>query len=245
TGPRAQEGRGFYNEFGIEQAVGFASIKDGEWFHKIGVGLLQKNGDVYDFAQAYKIRPAEFEVITGENQIQITCRSAFCDGIAYVLKKLIQLQEDGFDVQYELINRGEQIIETDEYMHNFMAINGEGIGPDYELDFPFEIQPDGFNKTVNDEKVVDIGKRKITFNGHPTQDFFFSNLSGGQQVTASWTLTHEGAKIGLSETCDFKTASINLWGIGYVVSPEIFKHIKLLPQQSTQWSRSYRFFSLD
>ena len=33
-------GRGYYNEFDIDEPSGFQEAQVGEWFHKIGVGLL-------------------------------------------------------------------------------------------------------------------------------------------------------------------------------------------------------------
>ncbi|MGB5270962.1 MAG: hypothetical protein WBN52_10700 [Eudoraea sp.] len=33
-------GKGFYNEFGIDKALGFDETDIGGWFHKIGIGLL-------------------------------------------------------------------------------------------------------------------------------------------------------------------------------------------------------------
>ena len=35
-------GKGFTTEFGIDNALGFYEAKKGEWFHKIGVGVLKK-----------------------------------------------------------------------------------------------------------------------------------------------------------------------------------------------------------
>ena len=46
-------GKGFYNEFGIDNALGFDEAKSGEWFHKIGIGLLKKEGDEYLFHKKY------------------------------------------------------------------------------------------------------------------------------------------------------------------------------------------------
>ena len=39
---KMQIGKGFYNEFGIDTALGFNDAIIGDWFHKIGVGLLKK-----------------------------------------------------------------------------------------------------------------------------------------------------------------------------------------------------------
>ena len=47
-------GKGFYNEFGIDNALGFEEAKIGEWFHKIGIGLLKKSTDQYFFMKNMK-----------------------------------------------------------------------------------------------------------------------------------------------------------------------------------------------
>ena len=46
-------GKGFYNEFGIDSALGFDDVEIGDWFHKIGVGLLKKNTDQYSFFEKH------------------------------------------------------------------------------------------------------------------------------------------------------------------------------------------------
>ncbi|MFT7071032.1 MAG: hypothetical protein ACJAZY_003936, partial [Spirosomataceae bacterium] len=36
-------GKGLYNEFGIDSALGYNEAAKDEWFHKVGVGLLRKD----------------------------------------------------------------------------------------------------------------------------------------------------------------------------------------------------------
>ena len=55
-------GRGFYNEFGMENPIGYDEAKPGDWFHKIGIGLLQRDENPYSFLKNYPIKPAQFEV---------------------------------------------------------------------------------------------------------------------------------------------------------------------------------------
>ncbi len=57
-------GKGFYNEFGIDTALGFDETDIGGWFHKIGVGLLKKDDTQYLFSKTYEIKPAEFKIIS-------------------------------------------------------------------------------------------------------------------------------------------------------------------------------------
>ena len=238
-------GRGFYNEFGIDSALGFEEAEMGGWFHKIGIGLLKKDLPDYLFHKKYTIRPARFKSKGDTKKIILTCRSEAFNGFSYVLEKEIRLEDDGFRIQYRLHNTGDKKISTQEYTHNFLAIDEKLMGPGYVLRFPFLIQPEKVGETVNPEGLVDLGSKSVEFNGTPREQFFFSNLSGDENVKAQWELIHLPSKVGVRETGSFKTGKINLWGWRHVISPELFMSVEADPGESTQWSRNYDVFSTD
>ncbi len=128
------------------------------------IGLLKKNSAQYLFSNSYEIKPAEFKVTKKPNKIIIECISPSINGYAYVLKKEIELLESSFVIRYYLRNTGEKTITTNEYIHNFLAINKDLMGSNYILKFPFQIKPELFGATVNPEGKVEIGQKKITFN---------------------------------------------------------------------------------
>ena len=74
--------------------------------------------------------------------------------------------------------------------------------------------------------------------------FFFSFLSGDNEVNASWELVNEKCKIGISEIANFKTRKVNLWGWKHVISPELFISIVLQPGELKSWSRVYNIFDV-
>ena len=78
-------GKGFYNEFGIDTALGFNETNIGNWFHKIGVGLLKKEDAQYLFSKNYEIKPAEFNITSESNRLLISCESENTNGYSYVL----------------------------------------------------------------------------------------------------------------------------------------------------------------
>ncbi len=237
-------GKGCYNEFGIDTPLGYHSSEKGEWFHKIGVGLLKKNDTQYDFHKRYEIQPATFAVLPESDKIRIKCQAPLVNGFAYFLEKEIKLLKSGFEITYFLENKGRKPIITNEYNHNFLSIDKTLIGRHYKLKFPFIIKPDRFGETVNTEKLVKIGQKEISFLGTPKQQFFFSNLSGGTMVNAKWTLENTKNKIGISETGNFQTASINLWGWRHVICPELFIPIHLPVGESMSWSRTYQVYAI-
>ncbi|MFH6770208.1 hypothetical protein V8G56_15765 [Gaetbulibacter aquiaggeris] len=237
-------GKAFYNEFGIDLPLNFENTPVGDWFHKIGVGLLKKTNSPYYFKNIYEVKPLSFEAEYSTTKIVMECTSPLLMGYAYKLKKEIELIESGFKINYYLENIGNHEIITNEYVHNFLLFNNQSIGTDYQLNFPFEIKPELFIETVNPENKVIIGKDTIMFHAAPNRDFFFSNLSGNELVMAQWTLINKKLNLGMSETGDFKTNAINLWGVPHVICPELFLHISLKPKEFKEWSRTYSVFKL-
>ena len=238
-------GKGLYNEFGITSPIGFEETPIGGWFHKIGIGLLKKEHKNYLFHRNHIIKPTSFDINYENDKIKIICKSELVNGYSYILKKEIRVSENSFTIDYSLHNTGEKKIITDEYVHNFMAINNALIGEDYTLKFPFPINPSLFDETVNNENAVEIGLDNITFNKTPEQQFFFSNLTGGKELEAEWTLTNLKANVGIKEIGNFKTDKINLWGWKHVISPELFFKISLIPGKSLEWSRKFEVFKIN
>lgn len=237
-------GKGFYNEFGIDLPLNFDKTPVGNWFHKIGVGLLKKSNSPYYFKNVYEVKPLSFKVEYSTTKIVMECTSPLLMGYAYKLKKEIQLIENGYKINYYLENIGDHEIITNEYVHNFLLFNQQSIGTDYQLNFPFEIKPELFIETVNPENKVVIGKDTIRFDAALTRDFFFSNLSGNELVKAHWEIINIKQNLGMSETGDFKTNAINLWGVPHVMCPELFININLKPKKFKEWSRTYSVFKL-
>ncbi|WP_411896136.1 hypothetical protein [Winogradskyella sp. A2] len=237
-------GRGFYNEFGIDSPIGYQNLKQDDWFHKIGVGLLKKEESEYFFMKKYEIQPANFEVNVDSENIHCTCESKLHNGYSYLLEKEIRLSGNGFIIKYYLKNTGKKTIITNEYVHNFMSINKALISEDYKLILNFNMNPQLFRDTVNPDLVVTFEDNKINFKSKPKSDFFFSNLSGGKLVDAQWKLENLKNNIGISEKGDFKTNTINLWGTGHVISPELFIDINLKAGASKSWTRTYTIYEL-
>jgi hypothetical protein len=235
-------GKGLYNEFGIDSALGYNEAAKDEWFHKVGVGLLRKDDNIYQFNKNYEIKLADFNVQTEQHKVIISCKSELVNGYSYYLRKEIEIQESSLKISYFLENTGVKNIYTTEYNHNFVAINNELVGSSYELRFPFELQPDKFEESVNPENSVECRPNSIFFNKNPTEQFFFSSMNGKVDVPAHWELLNHRHKIGISETGNFNTEKVNLWGWKHVISSELFFKISLKPNETTEWSRTYKFF---
>lgn len=237
-------GKGLYNEFGIDTALGFREAKPGEWFHKIGIGALKRTDGPYQFTTPYKIRPAQFQFEPLSDQVRISCLSETLNGYSYVLRKEIQLKENNLIITCQLDNTGRKPIETDEYVHNFVGVDQDLIEKDYLLRLPFELHPKKFQALVNPENKMVIGKNKISFRDIPNKQFFVSHLNGNETLPAAWELHHLKSGVGIRETGNFSTEKVNLWGWQHVISPELFQYVSIDPGNAEAWTRTYQFFNL-
>jgi hypothetical protein len=238
-------GRGFYNEFGISSAIAYDDCKPGEYFHKIGTGLLRKQDNApYSFFKTYEIENILIQSEISAKQVQFTIESPMIRGYSYFLRKTISLDGSEFLIEYELRNTGKLAFSTNEYVHNFLCINGRSIDSSYVLSFPFKIDPDNFIETVNPDSNVFFGDNSVNWKKEVNPTFFFARLNNDKSESCGWKLVHKEEKAGISEECSSVVSHVNLWGEKHVVSPELFHPISLLPGACDIWKRKYSLFEI-
>jgi hypothetical protein len=242
----ARHGQGLYNEFGINKPIGYDDCAEGEKFPKIGVGLLTKNSNgAYSFLKTYEIDPFDIQIERGREWVKFLVLPKDCRGYSTRLFKKIELLGNSFIIDYELENTGKHGIHTNEYCHNFIAINKSNIGEHYTLRVPCEItEPSLMIEAVNPEKAVILNQNTVNFNVTPEKDFFFSPLTTFRSGFGEWDITHDGFGIGMKETTDFIPEMMNIWGGKHVISPELFIRIDLEPGQKLTWQRKFMFYYL-
>jgi hypothetical protein len=241
-----RHGQGLFNEFGITQPIGYDDCAPGEKFPKIGVGLLtKKSADAYSFFQIYKIDPFDIQIEKGEQWIRFTVFPRDCRGYSAKLIKQIGLSGNSFTIDYELENTGAHKILTNEYCHNFIAMNGSDIDEHYTLRVPCEINmTSAMVESVNPENAVILNKEFLNFLFTPERDFFYSPLTEFGSKTGEWEIVHDKIGVGMKEITDFIPDMMNVWGGKHVISPELFIKIDLEPGQVLKWQRHYKFYHL-
>lgn len=240
----ARHGCGLYNEFDIDHPPGFSETQIGEWFHKIGVGLVQKDAHTYQFDRSYQVSPAQFECHADESEVKLACEGPLVNGYGYYLKKQIILTPNGLDIRYQLKNTGSKPLQTSEYVHNFLCFGVSEMGVEYQLRFSRLVNAEAFREVVNPNGKVRFSGREVRLSAVPGDPFFFSHLFGKNSVSAYWKLINRKYGLALSELGSFKTTKINLWGWGHVISPELFIQHSILPGDTHTWSRNYRIEEL-
>lgn len=234
-----QSGYGFMNEFGMSSPLGYEQSQPGERFHKIGVGVLQRDDEAYDFLKPYLVQALTFDAIETPHAITFRCASPLINGYAYELEKRVELLEDGFFISYLLQNTGEHPIVTQEYNHNFLSIGGKSTDSNYLLELPENISTAAFEELVDKESLLQIEGNTLSIKQKAQLPFFIKPLLHAPTNCNSWKLTHRSLGLAIQETVTGPAASINLWGWGHVLSPEIFVDLYILAGQSQRWTRKY------
>jgi hypothetical protein len=241
-------GIGLCNEFGIETAVGYADAQPGEPFPKLGIGLLEKIDDgPYSFMRPFRIvERFPIQVETAENAAQFVVEPLACRGYAARLTKTVTVQDVTLQIAYQLENVGAKPIVTDEYVHNFLGIDGHLMGPDYRLRLPypvrFEEPPPGMPRRMMGQVLVVDGP-EISLRETPQRPFYRRLVGYAQTDRPQWELTHTPTGVGLREIDDFSPCRVALWGTTHVISAEVFCPIEVQPGETQTWRRRYEFES--
>ncbi|WP_010663697.1 hypothetical protein [Marinilabilia salmonicolor] len=234
-----QQGKGFFNEFGIDQPNGYDEMKPGKFFPKVGVGMLRKEDNKeYDFFNNYECLPFEFAAEDDDVNVKFKCTNSF-DQFAFVLEKTIKLTDKGFVIEYQLENRGKETFNTSEYVHNFLSPGKRVLSTEHQLVVGEEIDEKEFSQGLNPNNCLSYSGNKISWKNTPDSDFFFEKISEPKEEGFNWKLIDRHLNVSISETVDFMPAKINLWGRAHVVSPELFKSISLQPGETDRWQRVF------
>lgn len=233
-------GQGLCNEFGMNEPVG---RDESGPYTKIGIGLLPEGTDPKTPSIPLSdITPYSVEYKVSDQQITFHSQPLECSGYAVDYHKTITLSEDSIQVSYDLKNVGTKTIITDEYSHNFVLVNDYPIGPDYQLDFPYDVE-DQVTTTTELTKYFTNTDLGLTWSQVPDMVYYFRKEMPGNTLKGQWQLRHKPTGIGMEETTDFEPKLFALWGESHVVSPELFYSVNLEPGARARWTRSFRFFS--
>ncbi|WP_019912262.1 hypothetical protein [Paenibacillus sp. HW567] len=237
-------GIGLCNEFGISRAIGYDEAPVGGWFPKPGVGLLQKQTrSLYSFTHDYKVQPFTTQVEGNTHTVTYTVQAMKCGGYGMHLTKSLSLCQDQLKIAYNMENTGDRPFQTEEYIHNFIGIDGNMTGKEYELRVPGVLAVEAAESDYTTD-LLQVSGDRLGWREEPDRPFY-CKLGGWEPAEAgfNWELVHKPSGTGVRESGDFRVARMALWGERHVISPEVFVNISLLPRQSECWCRIYQFFT--
>jgi hypothetical protein len=205
------------------------------------VGMMEKTEhNEYMFMHRYNIVDhGKWKTKNGPDWVSFSHELSSKDGRSYLHEKKITLRSNvpGFDLWHKLTNTGKLPIDGTTYNHNFIMIDGDLIGKNYTMEFPFPVKMEndlkGSSKIEgNTVKMIrDLQKREGVFSAITG----FDHVPAHHGVTIRNIRTGAGLKIhgdiGLKEFCVFM--------IDTAICPEPIVEIRLKPGEKMEWTASY------
>lgn len=247
---RSSDGVGLCSEFGIFTPIGYEDAAVGDTFPKLGVGLLTRaDAKPYHFGRDYACQPFPMQCERHDDSgVTFVQEPLPCRGYAARCTKRLEVEASRLTIHYRLENTGTKPLLTEEYNHNFLAINREPVGPDYvlELEFPAccETWPAPMALAPK-SKSLNPKATPLTFTAAPAPGAAFYCRPTGFSATAGCgcVLRHSRAGAAVHMATDFPLSMLAIWGVAHVVSPELFYQVNLQPGAVATWTRSYEFIA--
>ena len=238
---------GTAGEFGMGTAdmpppLGFDEAKPGDCFVKIGVGILRRPDDrPYEFSRSYELTDtAPWQTEADQTRIDMRQQLEF-NGFGYDYTHTIELLPDtpGFVTRHRLTNTGDKPIHQTHYSHNFLVLDRQSVGPDYEIYFPFTPAP-----AFEPDSDAVLKDNRLSFQ-NPLQNPVFAMLDGFDNSTTDNQVTVRNCRSGLTVTItgDRPIIRYHFFAAPGAVCPEPFVPINATPGKTVTWEHRYELAS--
>jgi len=227
--------------------LGYDDGKPGDKYVKIGIGVFVKqDSGRYSFRKPAKlIDPGSWYVGTESNEVTFTQKVADSD-YSYEYTKTVSLRQNEpvMAIACKIYNSGQDTIETRVYNHNFFVIDQQQTGPDFSIEFPFELS----GKFVNGSDKAEFQNNTIVFlkevaHGETT----LADMEGFGNTPDDYDIRIENRKTGAGVriTCDRPISRLVFWASNAVLTAEPYTSIKVNPSEQFSWTVTYQFYTLD
>jgi hypothetical protein len=225
---------------------GYNTAKPGETFVKIGVGVLRKPDDTNYSAYAnYAIVDSGKWSVTRQPDAVgfVQELNDPASGYGYEYRKTVRLTagKPELVIEHSLRNTGKLPLQTNQYNHNFLVLDGAATGPEFTITVPFQIQssrpPDPEDAEIRGNQIVYrktvTGKDQVAF-----------GIQGFGKEPKDYDVKVENTKAGAGfrVTSDRPLASLSLWSIRSVICMEPFVDVSTEPGATTTWTFTYTYF---
>jgi hypothetical protein len=236
----------------LKPGLGYNDAKPGGEFIRIGIGVIEKPDEVsYRMFEHYPIIDhGKWTIIKESNWIEFCHEVSSDNGYGYIYKKRIELLEDepGFTILYSLKNTGTRPIETDQFNHNFFLIDKGLTGPDFQVSFPFNIQPNPEIKKLGSEnRKVQIKNNVLTFDEQLSNEghVWFNFIGFGDSSSDyGFEIVNKNSGAGVKVKGSKPLQKMVFWAEDNTLCPEPFIEIFAEPGDTDSWSTTYTFFEV-
>ena len=234
------DGAGLFSEFDLTiSPPGFDEAQIGDGFLKIGVGVLKKGAENYQFHPQHKvIRLATTESTWGSDSARFHQVCAPYNGYGYDLVATVAIGEGTIVVDWRLENTGTKPFETQQYAHNFLRFDRLPVGPGYEVRFPYDFQARGLqNEQRQAGRTIEFTK-KI-----PSAVNIDADYPPAYTGRNTIEVVHPASGLFVSCLTSVRSLRTAVHGKAIYVCPEQFIEIRLEPGEHASWQRRYEFGS--
>jgi len=258
-------GIGICNDFGLNLPIAYAEAAQGEEYLKVGIGnvtKLEAPQPIIHMLQHKITKHADISFEAEDNKVTFTSVNPPCNGYRCRHKKVIRVEDNRLIIDYEFENIGSKSIETEEYTHNFLAIDGLPYDENYRLNTAFRVDEKGRQELVGMSTMmpgITVEKDILCIGGDPSSVAFedgsllFRERVKGQYYTRGNQVDNTGEHFRLSnlkagcyvaERDSFEAPYMAIWGIESCIAVEAFYPLKVVPGEKAVWSRTYIFDNL-
>jgi hypothetical protein len=221
-----------------DAGLGYADVKPGETFVRIGVGAVRKPDEkAYRRFETYDIvDPGKRSLRRGKDWIEFGHQISAA-GYAYDYRKTIRLFKTGFTIGHVLKNTGTKTIDTLVYNHDFFVIDHEVVGPDMAVRFAWTPKPDKPFQNGGEISGQEVRYTKELQTGETVA----ADLSGFGAY--DFRIENKKSLAGVRITGDQPLTKLYFWSIRTVACPEPYVHILVAPKSSFKWSSRYDLYT--
>jgi hypothetical protein len=224
--------------------IGYDEAGMGGRFLKIGVGILKRDTDAYDFVHIYPVLNAGTRT-SSATKTQVRMTQDLSDketGYGYSYVKTVRMIPGKPEMQIEhvLKNTGRKDIVTAVYCHNFLSLSpgNENI----ELTAPFTLRP-GLPLAAN--AAVMSGNSLKYLRPIPEGESVTTPVSGFGDKASDYDFKVVNTATGFGQRirADQPLSRINFWSIRTTFSWEPYIAISLKPGETKRWTYTYDYFA--
>jgi len=225
------------------QPAGFDEAGKDGGFLKVGVGVMKRTNDTYDFVHAY---PVLNEGTRSESHTKDSVRLTHTiadktSGYGYSYVKTVRMVpgKAQMTIEHVLKNTGRKAITTTVYCHNFLTL-GAG-NENVAITAPFDIKAD---KPFAPGTAEVNGKTIKYLRAIPEGEAVTSPINGFSDKVSDYDFTVKNTVTGFGQRirADQPLARINFWSIRTNVSWEPYIAIDIKPGETKRWTYTYDYF---
>jgi hypothetical protein len=223
--------------------IGFDEAGMGGKFLKVGIGILKRDTDTYDFVHTYPVvNGGTRRVSATKTSVKLTQDLNDKDtGWGYHYVKTVRLVpgKPEMVISHVLTNTGKKPIDTSVYCHNFLSLSpgNEHIA----LTAPFNLVAD---KPLAPDAAQISGHTLKYLRPVKEGESVTSPISGFGSGVGDYDFKVENTATGFGQRirANQPLARINFWSIRTIFSWEPYIAISLKPGETKRWTYTYDYF---